>query len=74
MNLISRLLFTPMKNNIKCPGTKTMNSVTVLLLPYRNMHILQGAEVTEAQLMIIVEHGNILCMAAACIVRSDRKR
>jgi len=60
MNLISRLLFTPMKNIIKCPGTKTMNSMTVLLLTYRNMHIQQGAEVTDAQVMIKVERGNIL--------------
>jgi len=37
-----------------------MNAVTVLLLPYRNMHILQGAEVTDAQVMIIAEHGNVL--------------
>ena len=58
--MISRLLLTPMKNIIKCPGTKTMNAVTVLLLPYRNMHILQGAEVTDAQVMIIAECGNVL--------------
>ena len=34
--------------------------VTVLLLPYRNIHILQGVEVTDAQVMIIAERGNVL--------------